>query len=698
MPVRRINRSGWLSAGVSAAGMVLLVAGCATPMAPGPFVINEAGERVVVAPFAVINGEHAEVPEIPMGNPATINRILYEGMHRNRVMDHLTHLTKNIGHRLTGSTNCEVANVWAADRFRAWGLQNVELAEWGTVAVRFDRMPSWGKGFAAGSEEPDREFQFSTSAWVIGTNGPVRAPVIVMPTSLEELMSNEGSYAGAWVVIDPQTGRQGAQGGGVRRGGMGVRDGRRREARERLERGEWPDIGLPGQPSTLVERHVEKWSGDWQGTTSGMGQSLGVILKISQSPEGVWTGTMDIPDNGASNEITNVVIEGETLTFQWASPAEVHSIRLTQQADGTLAGETTYMDVPFEIQLSRASAAEVSEPDPGNVEDYILQAVLAENPAGFISSSGDFRVWTGAVSGWRERPIEQYGRDFEISVTQDDFAWIRERVGTGVRVEFNLDHRLTPGPIPVYNTIAEIPGVDPNLRHEVVIVSAHLDSWNGPGSEGCVDNGTGSSVVLESARLLMAARAQPKRTIRFILWTGEEQGLLGSRAYVEQLGDDLANVSAVFVDDGGTNYQGGLHAIESMRDYLAAATAPVNGRFYSEEDGKWMNVNVRIERSMPAGGGSDHASFNRVGVPGFFWDEVGRANYQYAWHTQFDRLDQAIPEYLYQSATCMAITAYNLACAPELLPRQAPRAQGDRPGGGQGPPQRRPAGAGAGNQ
>jgi carboxypeptidase Q len=204
-----------------------------------------------------------------------------------------------------------------------------------------------------------------------------------------------------------------------------------------------------------------------------------------------------------------------------------------------------------------------------------------------------------------------------------------------------------------------------------VIVSGHLDSWNGPGSTGTIDNGTGSSVTLEAARILMAAGAKPKRTIRFILWTGEEQGLLGSKSYVERNGDQLDKISCVLVDDGGTNYEGGLGGTDAMLPMLANATAPINNVFYSETDGRYLNVNLHSTgERLSGGGGSDHASFNAVGVPGFFWDEVGRADYGYGWHTQYDRLDQAIPEYLMQSSTCAAVTAYNLACAPSLLPRE----------------------------
>jgi hypothetical protein len=103
---------------------------------------------------------------------------------------------------------------------------------------------------------------------------------------------------------------------------------------------------------------------------------------------------------------------------------------------------------------------------------------------------------------------------------------------------------------------------------------------------------------------------------------------------------------------------------------LAAATAPVNYLFTDSKDGKPLNVNIHTTGDKwEQSGGSDHASFYTKGVPGFFWDEVGRADYGHGWHTQHDRLDLAVPEYLKQSSTCAAITAYNLACAQDMLPR-----------------------------
>src|SRR5205807_3476071 len=129
----------------------------------------------------------------------------------------------------------------------------------------------------------------------------------------------------------------------------------------------------------------------------------------------------------------------------------------------------------------------------------------------------------------------------------------------------------------ICNVVADIPGTE--KPDEYVIVSGHLDSWNGPGSQGAMDNGVGTSVALETARILMKSGAKPKRTIRFILWTGEEQGLLGSSAYVKVHPELLPKVSAILVDDGGTNYEGGMDAIAAMEPMLSQAQAPMTGVF-----------------------------------------------------------------------------------------------------------------------
>lgn len=265
--------------------------------------------------------------------------------------------------------------------------------------------------------------------------------------------------------------------------------------------------------------------------------------------------------------------------------------------------------------------------------------------------------WTGL--SWDNLPT-----NVDITVRNSDYMAITTALGQGQKVvlEFNVDQKFEPGPVPVYNVVADIVGTE--YPDEYVIVSGHLDSWDGPGSQGAQDNGTGTMVALEAARLLMEAGAKPKRTIRFILWTGEEQGLHGSRRYVEMNRDILDKISAVFVDDGGTNYSGGLVCIPAMEEMLATAIAPLNEAFPD------MPIRLRVQENMPRGGGSDHAPFNAVGVPGFFWTETGVSSYTYVHHTQHDVLPSVIERYLIQSSVAAAVTAYNLACADSLLPRQ----------------------------
>ena len=266
-----------------------------------------------------------------------------------------------------------------------------------------------------------------------------------------------------------------------------------------------------------------------------------------------------------------------------------------------------------------------------------IAAALSEaGIAGKLIGSRRDEITTGGMRKWRELTMETLPTDVEVIIRRVDYDSINSRLSDDeeVEVEIDLKHYFTEGPIPLYNTVAEIRGSE--FPDEVVIISGHLDSWNGPGSQGTQDNGTGSSVTIETARILMAAGVKPRRTIRFCLWTGEEQGLLGSRGYVKSLSEEeIAKVSACFVDDGGTYYQGGLVCVAEMEPMLSQAIAPLAAAFPE------LPIDLQVEEKMPRGGSSDHASFNKVGVPGFFWTEKNRPGlkgmgYRFSWHTQND--------------------------------------------------------------
>lgn len=317
---------------------------------------------------------------------------------------------------------------------------------------------------------------------------------------------------------------------------------------------------------------------------------------------------------------------------------------------------------------------------PSIVVDRLNHAGIA----GFVTTATAEIVNTGGVRGITQLKLEDISPIPTVTIRRSDYDAINSRIMDGEKVvlEFDLKHTLTAGPFPVYNTIAEIPGS--TRPEEVVIISAHLDSWDGPGSQGTVDNGTGSAVTIEAARILTAVGAKPKRTIRFILWSGEEQGLLGSKAYVQQLSDEeKSRISAVFVDDSGTNQQASLTCVEPMASMLREAILPMNYAF------PHAPIKLNVAPRMPRGGASDHSPFNAVGVPGFFWGKSGTAVYRYAWHTQNDRMDQAVPEYLTKNSTVSAIAAFVLAEAETLLPR-APIQTEERTRREQSPPDRPP--------
>lgn len=644
--------------------------------------------------YAVIDGKKEPIPQIPMGDPATIARIIDEGKNRNRVMDHLTHLSIDIGPRLTGSSNLETANRWTRDQFEAWGLSipafgGVDgqastdsslrgLWQWGQIAVRFDRGPSTGKVLAIRNPESDtpeyrtvRDMEFTSLAWSPGTSGPVRGPVVKMPENEEQLSGMKDKVKDSWVLIKPTP--------GGRRGiisGAGARLSLYNDIRKKWKTGE------TAETAPAVDKDVTRYEGTLIGGQARDGMPFTLDVKLVD-PTAV-TGTISL-GGFRTSQIEGGTFDAQTGELKFRTESQRGTREYALKIDGdTIKGQTELPDNGGTIAYSGKKVA-IEEPKKGPTME---EKVLALEPAGWILPSSSDLVTTGGVPGWDKLDMSNPASDVIVTVRQSDYDCMNSRIadGTAVFAEFDLQHTFTNGPIPVYNTIAEITGTE--LPHEVVIVSGHLDTWNGPGSQGTTDNGTGSAVTLEAARILMAAKAKPKRTIRFILWTGEEQGLLGAVAYVKALKErgELDNVSAVFVDDGGTNYEGGLPCVESMEPYLAAATAPVNGHFYSETDKKFLDVNIHPGQVFTQVMGSDHNAFMREKIPGFFWDESGRAVYNYTHHTQHDKLDQAIPEYLRQSATCAAVTAYNLACAPEKLPRptETEWPQGGRRRGGGG--------------
>jgi hypothetical protein len=216
------------------------------------------------------------------------------------------------------------------------------------------------------------------------------------------------------------------------------------------------------------------------------------------------------------------------------------------------------------------------------------------------------------------------------------------------------------GVVPTFNTIAEIKGSE--KPDEYVILSAHFDSWDG--GSGATDNGTGTLTMMEAMRILKKVYPNPKRTILVGHWGSEEQGLNGSRAFVEDHPEIVKNIQAVFNQDNGTGRvvnlsgQGFLNAY----DYL--------GRWLSKVP---ENIKTPIETRFPGapgGGGSDFASFVAVGAPAFSLSSLNWSYGTYTWHTNRDTYDKIVFDDVRSNAILAAIMAYQASEDPVKTSRE----------------------------
>jgi Zn-dependent M28 family amino/carboxypeptidase len=207
-----------------------------------------------------------------------------------------------------------------------------------------------------------------------------------------------------------------------------------------------------------------------------------------------------------------------------------------------------------------------------------------------------------------------------------------------------------------YNVFAEIPGADAAIGEEVVFVGAHLDSWHT--ATGATDNADGVATVMEAMRLLAAVDTAPRRTIRAALWGGEEQGLLGARAWVEQHRDELARIAVYVNDDPGTGKTFGFYMeqSEAAKAIFDAWLEPLRG--------------LGVRRNVIEGiGSTDHVPFVQLGVPGFTTIKDFRYYDVRTRHTNADFADAVDVEDLRQSAIVLAVVAWHAAMRDEAVPR-----------------------------
>lgn len=230
--------------------------------------------------------------------------------------------------------------------------------------------------------------------------------------------------------------------------------------------------------------------------------------------------------------------------------------------------------------------------------------------------------------------------------------------GSKPRITVRADSK-EKGVVPTFNTIAEIKGTE--KPDEYVMMSAHFDSWDG--GTGATDNGTGTLVMMEAMRILKLVYPNPKRTILVGHWGSEEQGLNGSRAFVEDHPEVVEKLQALFNQDNGTGRvtrisgQGFLHAYEYINRWLSKVPQDIRRHIETTFPGS------------PGGGGSDFASFVAAGAPGFSLSSLSWSYGNYTWHTNRDTYDKIVFDDVRSNAILTAIMVYMACEEPELMPR-----------------------------
>lgn len=388
-------------------------------------------------------------------------------------------------------------------------------------------------------------------------------------------------------------------------------------------------------------------------------------------------------------------IKGDVVILSGNDPAE------WEMHKGKLAGKYVMIEEPVTpepawepiarrttterlLQLANASRQPAAAPGGSPNAAVLARAQTAyqraqfltdEKPAAILDQS--YRGWGGqvAISGatlpadpsvaWSERPRPyQVGAPTpiaQVSLAREHYGRMYRLVKAGYPVSIEMDFQAEIfRETTAHNTIAEIKGTDPDVGHEVVMLGAHLDSWHT--GTGATDNASGSVVMMEVMRILKALDVKPRRTIRVALWSGEEQGLLGAGAYVEDfLATDESKkaFSAYYNIDNGTGQVRGIYLQENeqLRTLFQEWLSPF---------ADWNATTVSFSNT----GGTDHLMFNRAGLPGFQFIQDPIEYSTFTHHSNMDTYERLVEEDLKRTAIIVATFVYQTAMMDTTLPRK----------------------------
>lgn len=437
----------------------------------------------------------------------------------------------------------------------------------------------------------------------------------------------------------------------------------------------------------LANAHLEPWD---FGQPGWQNERLSVHLVAPVKDALVVEALAWTPGTPGPVTAQTILVEPPTQQTQAALDTFFATWRGTLKGKAVLMGQPARQDVAFESPekrrddgAMRARYANDDAPGPGGPPPA-PPAPPAGTPARltadqFAEQLNVFLVKEGAVlrlndAGRAHGQIRAFNnRSFDVAkavptivVRNEDFGRIARLMAGGqtVSIEATIVNQTYPEGRTQHNVIAELPGTD--KASEVVMLGGHLDSWHS--ATGATDNAVGVSVMLEAIRILKAIDAKPRRTIRVALWSGEEQGLRGSAAYVAQhFGSfenpkpEYDNFSAYFNVDSGTGRARGLTVFgpPAAAQLLRQLVAPF------ATDGV-MGATTTRSRNR---GGSDHTSFNEAGLPGVSVNQDPIEYDSHTWHTNLDTYERIVESDVKQAAMTVATAVYHLAMRDDKVPR-----------------------------
>ena len=583
----------------------------------------------LAVPYAAF-GQGPGGPQQPAPDPNDpIVRIKDEGMNRSQVMQTLSYLSDVIGPRLTASPNAKRANEWTRDRLTSWGLQNGHLEAWGPFGrgwtlKRFSAQitepqdipliaypKAWSPGIkvmpAMAAAAPAKGKQKMMAPAAPQPSSVVTADVIYLDARNEaDLEKYKGQLKGKIVLISPT----------VEVKALFDPLGARRDEKNLLA---LANANPPG-PGGFG-------GGGGGGRGPGGAQMTAQERAQQQFQQTVFT----------SKRMNMIVDEGAAVLVD-VSPRGTGGTIFVQQA-------TVAQPVPKSVEEMR-TLTRLSYYDPKAEAKMVPQMTVS---------------------------VEQYNRMMRMMQQGEKL-----KMTVDLQVEYQDQDNMG------YNTIAEIPGSD--LKDEIVMLGGHMDSWHS--GTGATDNGAGVAVAMEAVRILQTLGLKPRRTIRIALWTGEEEGLLGSRAYVAQHFGKLEPGNPGVVPPGTPNSQPAarpklttLPEYEKFSGYfnLDNGTGKIRGVYLQGNNGvrdlfsQWLMPFRDMGAStitISNTGGTDHQSFDGIGLPGFQFiqDEIEYDTRTH--HSNQDVFDRIQADDMKQAATIMAAFVYQTAMRDEKIPRK----------------------------